>query len=102
MTLEKNSKSPKMFLNIEAFHFEIMSVENNHLKFYNRFDYQTKEDFIYYVLFTIEQIQLNPEEFPVVLMGSVNESDELYQIAIQVHKTCQLITQRIYALQQRC
>ena len=70
-----------MFLNIEAFHFEIMSVENNHLKFYNRFDYQTKEDFIYYVLFTIEQIQLNPEEIPVVLMGSVNESNELYQIA---------------------
>jgi hypothetical protein len=81
LTLEKNSKSPKMFLNIEAFHFEIMSVENNHLKFYNRFDYQTKEDFIYYVLFTIEQIQLNPEEIPVVLMGSVNESNELYQIA---------------------
>jgi hypothetical protein len=32
-------------------------------------------------LFTAEQLQLNPEKFPVVLMGSVDENDELYQIA---------------------
>ncbi|CAI8194062.1 MAG: Uncharacterised protein [Formosa sp. Hel1_33_131] len=81
LTLEKNSKSPKMYLNIESSHFEIISIDNNHLKFYNRFYYQTKEDFIYYLLFTIEQLQLNPEEIPVVLMGSINKSDELYQIA---------------------
>jgi len=81
LTLEKNSKSAKIYINIEAFHFEIIYVENNHLKFYNRFDYQTKEDFIYYLLFTAEQLQLNPEEIQVVLMGSVNKSNELYQIA---------------------
>ena len=41
---------------------------------------QTKEDFIYYLLFTAEQLQLNPEEFPVVLMGSVNKNDDLFNI----------------------
>ena len=81
MTLEKNSKSAKIYANIESSHFEIIYVVNNHLKFYNRFDYQTKEDFIYYLLFTVEQLQLNPEEILVLLMGSVNKSNELYQIA---------------------
>lgn len=81
LTLEKNSNLLKMYLNIENSHFEIVVVENNKLKFFNRFEYNTKEDFIYYLLFTAEQLQLNPEEFPVVLMGSVNENDALFQIA---------------------
>jgi hypothetical protein len=81
LTLEKNSNSLKMYLNIEAFHFEIIIVENNKLRFYNRFEYNTKEDFIYYLLFTAEQLQLNPEEFPAILMGTVDEKDDLFKIA---------------------
>tara|TARA_Y100000385_G_C13105654_1_gene647584 strand:- start:544 stop:1368 length:825 start_codon:yes stop_codon:yes gene_type:complete len=81
LTLEKNTKHSKMYINIEASHFEIVVVENNFLKFYNRFEYSSKEDFIYYLLFTAEQLQLNPEEFPAVLMGSISESDVLYEIA---------------------
>jgi hypothetical protein len=70
-----------MYLNIEVSDFEIVVVENNLLKFYNRFEYLTKEDFIYYLLFTAEQLQLNPEEFPLVLIGAIAEADELYLIA---------------------
>ena len=48
---------------------------------YNTFDYTTKEDFIYYLLFTAEQLGLNPEEFPLVLLGNVTKEDELFKIA---------------------
>jgi hypothetical protein len=44
-------------------HFEII-IQNQKLLFFNSFDYQTPEDFIYYVLFTAEQLSLNPENFP--------------------------------------
>lgn len=81
LILEKNTKINKMYLNVEDNHFEIVVVKNNLLKFYNRFEFITKEDFIYYLLFTAEQLQLNPEEFPLVLMGTIVEGDELYQIA---------------------
>jgi hypothetical protein len=66
-------------------------VENNLLKFYNRFEYLTKEDFIYYLLFTAEQLQLNPEEFPLVLMGAITEADELYQIAYKYIRDVSLL-----------
>ncbi len=92
LTLEKNLKSLRMYLNIETAHFEIIVVENNHLKFYNRFEYSTKEDFIYYLLFTAEQLQLNPEEFPAVLMGSVDENDDLYQIAYKYVRHVSLLS----------
>ena len=92
LTLEKNSKSLKMYLNIENSHFEIIVVDNNKLKFYNRFEYNTKEDFIYYLLFTAEQLQLNPEEFPVVLMGSVDKNDPLFKIAYKYVRHVSLLS----------
>jgi hypothetical protein len=92
LTLEKNSKSLKMYVNIETTHFEIIVVEANLLKFYNRFEYSTKEDFIYYILFTAEQLQLNPEEFKAVLMGSVNESDDIYKIAYKYVRHVSLLS----------
>jgi len=92
LTLEKNSKSLKMYLNIEKSHFEIIVVENNKLKFYNRFEYITKEDFIYYLLFTAEQLQLNPEEFPVVLMGLQDENNPLFKIAYKYVRHVSLLS----------
>ena len=80
-----------MYVNIEATHFEIVVIENNFLKFYNRFDFITREDFIYYLLFTAEQLQLNPEEFPLVLMGSVDTNDELYKIAYKYIRDVNLL-----------
>ena len=91
LTLEKNTKKPKMYLNIEKNHFEIVVVENNLLKFYNRFEYITKEDFIYYLLFTAEQLQLNPEEFPLVLMGTIDQEDEFYKIAYKYIRDVSLL-----------
>ena len=81
LTLEKHSSTTKMYAHICDSHFEIIIVENNQLKLYNTFEYTTKEDFIYYILFTAEQLQLNPEEFQLNLTGHINIEDELYQIA---------------------
>lgn len=81
LTLEKHSSSTKMYANVCESHFEIIVVENNKLKLYNTFEYSTKEDFIYYILFTAEQLQLNPEEFQLLLIGDINTEDDLYKIA---------------------
>ncbi|MBL4643407.1 MAG: DUF3822 family protein, partial [Flavobacteriaceae bacterium] len=42
-----------------------------------------KEDFIYYILFTAEQLQLNPEELLLFFIGDIEEESELYHIAYQ-------------------
>jgi hypothetical protein len=92
LTIEKNSKSLKMYINIETSHFEIITAANNTLKFYNRFDYNTKEDFIYYLLFTAEQLELNPEEFPLILMGVIDESDERYKIVYKYIRNVSILS----------
>lgn len=79
--IEKNSKECKMYAHLNDCHFEIIIVENGQLKLYNTFEYSTKEDFIYYILFTAEQLEMNPEEFPMEIIGNVDKNHELFQIA---------------------
>ena len=71
----------KMYVHVGNNHFEILVIDKSGLRLFNTFDYQTKEDFIYYILFTAEQLQLNPEEFELLLLGQVNIDDDLYQIS---------------------
>jgi hypothetical protein len=81
LKIEKNIVKPKMYINISQVHFEILVVQKGKLLFYNMFEFSTKEDFIYYTLFTIEQLKLNPETLEVLLLGDVNKDHELFKIA---------------------
>ncbi len=78
---QKNSSDTIMFVNIEHKRMTIVVTNGNHLTLYNSFDCNTAEDFIYYILFTAEQLNLNPEEFKCQLMGSISENDNLYTMA---------------------
>lgn len=81
LDLSKNNEERKMFVHLSENHFEILVVQNQKLHLCNSFEHKTPEDFIYYILFTAEQLQLNPENFKLELLGSVLESDSYYQIA---------------------
>ena len=78
---EKNAEKPKMYVNICNENFEVVVVDSGKLKFYNSFEYYTKEDFIYYILFTAEQLGLNPESFELIFTGNIDSKDELYNVA---------------------
>jgi len=81
LLIEKNSDILKVYINVSKTHFEIIVVDKAKLLFYNTFDYTTKEDFIYYILFTAEQLGLNPENFNLIFIGDIDTKDELYIIA---------------------
>lgn len=79
----KNNVEKHFFVHITNNNFDIVVVENSKLLFYNSFSFSTKEDFIYYILFTAEQLQLNPEELLLFFIGDIEEESELYHIAYQ-------------------
>lgn len=81
LQLQKNSTEPHMYINVNHKHFEITVTENNLLKLYNSFEYETPEDFIYYILFTAEQLNMNPEQFKCILMGTIKNDDNLFKLA---------------------
>ena len=73
----------EMYINVSSNHFEILVFKNNKLEFYNSFTYQSKEDFIYYILFTIQQLNLDPETVKLVFIGDITNNDEYYNITFK-------------------
>lgn len=81
LNLSKNIEERLFFAHVQPNKFEIIIVENQKLLLFNSFEYKTKEDFIYYVLFVAEQLNLNPEFFKLYLFGDISEESDLYKIA---------------------
>ncbi|MCG2418667.1 DUF3822 family protein [Aequorivita sp. F47161] len=80
--LEKENYSlPKMFLHFQKNNFDCIILKNGELQLCNSFQYKTPEDFIYYTLFCLEQLHLNPDTLPVILFGEIDKEDEYYKIA---------------------
>lgn len=77
---ERDSEDSTIYINVEPCHYEMVVVKKGALQLYNTFEYHTKEDFIYFILFTIEQLKLNPETVVLKLSGSIEKADALYQI----------------------
>ena len=80
-----------MFVHASEAHFEIVVVQNQKLLLYNSFEYKTQEDFIYYILFTAEQLQLNPENFSLKLLGKIDENDTFYSICYKYIRNVSLL-----------
>ncbi len=77
---EEGSTVDKMYINVEPFHFEMVVTKKGEFQLYNTFEYFTKEDFIYFILFNVEQLKLDPETLTVKLSGKIAKEDVLYQL----------------------
>ena len=87
----KNKDEKKMFIHINLGHFEIIVIQNQKLLLFNSFDYNTPEDFIYYILFTAEQLNLNPDNFPLELIGNIHTENDYFKIAYKYIRNVSLI-----------
>lgn len=70
----------RIFANIRNSFLDIVVIEGKNLVYYNSFNYTTKEDFIYFIIFVFEQLNLNPEETELTLAGFIEKSSSLFEI----------------------
>ncbi len=93
LELSKNIDETQVFVHFSDGKFEIIVVQNQQLILYNCFEYITSIDFIYYLLFTIEELQLNPEICKLHLFGKISEEDENFRIAYKYVRHTSLLIQ---------
>ncbi|KPM30413.1 Hypothetical protein I595_3434 [Croceitalea dokdonensis DOKDO 023] len=70
--------------------FEIAVYQQKKLQLYNQFQYTTKEDVLYYLLFVYEQLQLDVEEVKLKLFGLVEEDDVIFDICYTYFRKVQV------------
>ena len=92
LQIGKNIKEKLLYVNVEKSNIDIIVINSNSLLFYNKFKYNTKEDFIYFILFTIEQLELNPEKLNCKFMGSILTDDELFKIAYKYIRNVSIVS----------
>ena len=64
----------------------IAVIAKKKLLLYNNFHFNVPEDFLYYVLYTYEQLKLDTESTPLRLFGSIDEGDDLYGLCYKYIK----------------
>ncbi|MDR0969149.1 MAG: DUF3822 family protein [Lentimicrobiaceae bacterium] len=82
LLIENKNKGSEatVFVNVHKNRLEFVVIKNEKLLFYNTFKFQTKEDFVYFLLFSMEQLHLNPEVVPLYFMGSIEENSEIFTL----------------------
>lgn len=97
--LEKEKYSlPKMYLHFQQHSFDCIVLKNGELQLCNTYSYKTPEDFIYYTLFSLEQLKLDPETLPVLLCGDIGKNDDTYKMAYTYIRNIEFVGSEMTAL----
>lgn len=78
--LPKTSEEATVYVHVQKEQFEIVVIQHKKLLLYNSFEYSSSEDFIYYLLFTLEQLQLNTDTIQLYFLGAIDKADILYTV----------------------
>jgi len=74
------TREPVCFVHSAEEQMDIIVLDHKKLVYFNSFAYETKEDFIYFLLFALEQLNLDPASVRVRLFGTVEEGGPYYDI----------------------
>ncbi len=73
----------KVFLNVHLSNFVIIVLEKKQLRYYNSFNYSSTDDFIYYLLFVLEQLNLLSTVIELTVSGKIDKKSALYLLLNQ-------------------
>jgi hypothetical protein len=75
----KNSVNQKrIFINVRKSYLDIVILDGRSLLYFNTFNYLSKEDFIYYVIYVMDQLKLNPEEIEIIFSGIIEKNSLIF------------------------
>lgn len=73
----------QLFVNTGRSRMDMIRFIGKKLEYYNSFRYNTAEDFMYYLIFVLEQLGLNPESVELMMIGEIDRHSTLSDL---VHK----------------
>ncbi len=70
----------RAFVNVKNNSYELIVLNNDKLVFHNYFNFNTKEDFLYFILFTFDQLNIDNESVPLYFLGFIEEKSTLVEL----------------------
>ena len=69
----------------------MLYFKNKKLLFFNSFDYKSKEDILYFLLFSLSELSLNPDNIHLVCCGLIDLDSELYGLLYTYIRNIELL-----------
>ena len=86
-----NGSETSAFVNVSSHFFELAIIEKQRLRFYNNFRFNTKDDFVYFLMFALEQHGWTGKDFPVYFTGLITNQSEILQLCERYIKRIRFI-----------
>lgn len=77
------NKAQTAFIHFGNQYFTIIVMADGALKYCNRFAYKTSEDLVYYVLFAMNELEIEPDEIKLKLNGNIVETSNDFDLLRQ-------------------
>lgn len=74
-----NSKNDEIYINLMHQKLEVCVLSNGEFIFYNLFETKTKEDFLFYILYTLNQLNISPNTVSLYAFGDIMNSPYYYE-----------------------
>lgn len=72
-----------VFVNVKPGLFDLIILRDGKLRYCNSFSWQAHEDLVYYLVFVLDQLSLNPESVPVLVCGNVEAATPLFELLLR-------------------
>ena len=95
LQIKNTGESLSFYVNVSTTSLDIIVFEGRTIQLVNNFNYDTKEDFLYYILFVAEQLNLDPNTMMVTFLGEIDMDSDLYKIAYDYIRHLDFINQNL-------
>ncbi len=68
------------YVNVNSRSFDMAIAKECNILFFNNFKFNTKDDFIYFLIFALEQQQLDSQETPICFTGLISGNSEIIRL----------------------
>lgn len=68
------------FINVNSRSFDLAIVDKGELMFFNSFKFNTKDDFIYFLMYALQQQGLADSDIPVYFSGLISNNSEIIRL----------------------
>lgn len=80
MNFKTRINANRVFLHIRDKAFDLLIYDGRQIRYFNTFTWLVAEDVVYFLIFVLEQLGMNPEQASVVLLGNIDRGSNLFEL----------------------
>jgi len=79
-TIRPKTQAYSIILSMNSSYFDLVIKKRGQLHFFNRFAFSTKEDFVYFLIMALQNLEIKNTEVEITLLGEINPQSSITEM----------------------